>query len=415
MKKTLFSLSFVLLALSACSNADELSGEVMPLATNTSSAAAELEFDTTLFPNPDAKSVELTPRNPLSGFNKLIVNADPKQGLDRNLIDASDEELKEIKAEADNVVKSAKTDVEKLQLLNEWVKKTVKYMEGDNSSYAVFKNKKAICQGYSNLLRAMLFTQNIPSIPVNGELRGIGGHAWVYAYVDNQWYASDPTNSTNSWPLKNMPTHLLPTMTPINIFEDENFVYDYQDAYLNIKEVKKAGAVLVVPYSVNGFRVGSFNPTQSLPDEVRHVYLGSNIKTIGESLIGLKQHPSQDEAIFVDPKNSEMGSENGILYRRDYKKALSEVLYIPTNMRSVKLRPMEEVDKNTIYNHNMVEEVILPQGTKLLGAYAIEGCPNLKRVYLPADCKVDPQALFKCAPNVEFFKGNSTGIVRVKR
>ena len=56
-------------------------------------------------------------------------------------------------------------------------------------------------------------------------------------------------------------------------------------------------------------------------------------------------------------------------------------------MKSVKLQPIERLEKNVIARHNSIEQLILVPGTKVMESYAVESCPNLKRVYLPNDCE----------------------------
>lgn len=413
--KQILLLPLLAASLIACNNADEWTSST-PKNVLLAPSPEALEADATLFPTPD-KSYEFKIASPLPGFNKLVEQLDPKVGLNREQLDVNDQQLEEIKQFTDKLLAGEESESKKLETLIAWVNKTVKYKEADNDSYSVFQNKTAVCQGYSNLLRTMLYTQNIPSIPANGMLRGVGGHAWVYAYVDQHWRVADPTNQSKTWKMSAIGsyTHLMPQMTTVDFFEDDNFVYNYNESLLNIKEVKKGDATLVVPFSINGFRVGSFNPTKPLPDNIRHIYLGSNIQSVGEGLIGLKEHRSQDEAIFVDPKNPYLGSEYGVLYRRNYQKELSEILYVPSQMTSLKLRPMEKVEKNTLYNLPNIEEIVILPGTKQLEAYAIEDCPNLKHLYLPKDCKLDPQALYKCPADVQIHRGDFTGIVRVKR
>lgn len=420
-KNLLFLAALATSALVGCSNVDELESVVVPSKSALAAQAQAPVVDNSLFPIAD-DSYSLEGKSALRNFNKLIVHVAPEKGLDRKKIDVDDKQLEEIKIFTDKLLKDAKNDTEKLHIVNKWVKTTIGYNPDpqgqpfSNDSYSVFKNRVAVCQGFSNLMRTMLYTQNIATFAVNGTLLGVGGHAWLYAYADKTWYAADPTNATTPWTLdreKEFAT-LSAEMALVNIFEDENFVYNYHESRLNIKEVKKSGENLVVPFSINGFRVSSFNPDKALPSNVRNIYLGSNITTIGESMVGLVAHRSSDEAIFVDPKNPRFGSEHGALYRRNHENVLSRLVYIPSQMRSLKIRPVPKLWKNLIYNHPVLEEIILQPGTKSVGSYAIENCPNLKRVYVPTDCKLQENAIFRCSPDVEIFKGNSTGIAKVR-
>ena len=154
----------------------------------------------------------------------------------------TDDEYREIKEFTDNLVSGLTSANDIYNKIFKWVSQEVKYSNGvNNDPYPVFKNKQGVCQGYANLLTVMLHSQNIPVLIVNGMLSTLGGHAWNYVYTD-KWYVSDPTNKRH-FVMSELSkyTDLVPLELDVDLFEDENFVYDFYEGHLNIREVKKSG------------------------------------------------------------------------------------------------------------------------------------------------------------------------------
>ena len=167
---------------------------------------------------------------------------------------------------------------DKYKTIFDWVKTEVKYTyEVNNDPYPVFKSKQGICQGYANLLKVMLHSQDIPVLIANGLLNPVGGHAWNYVYA-GEWFVSDPTNKGHYLMSEfSKYTNLVPLKLDADLFEDEHFVYRFYEEHLSIRRVKKSGRQLIVPFGTNGFQVSAFNPSEPLPDGVEEVYIGRNI------------------------------------------------------------------------------------------------------------------------------------------
>lgn len=411
--KKLYALMVVALCMgmTACSSDEEIIPDTTPV-TNTVCPT----FYAPSFPKDDG-SKALTGTQ-YANFKKLLEASTPEQALNRVVLQITDEQFAEIKAEADKICVDCADETAKIKALQKWVKNNVKYNYSDNNAYQVFRSKQGVCQGYANLLKAMLLSQGIPCVIVNGWYEGAGAHAWNYAYsaAAKKWYVCDPTNSTT--PVSIVSTgsysHLLPEMADIILFEDDNFAYNYYENSLNVCEVRCEVENIVVPFSVAGFRITMFNPNSYLPASARNIYIGKNITSLGNNIKGLVAYPAEDEKCFVDPENEWFGSANGVIYNKDWQGNLTSIVYIPSMMKTVTLLPMEKVEKNTIYYQNGVETIIFPKGTKSIEAYAIEACPNLTTVYVPEDCKVDPQAVYNCPLSVDIIKGEPTGIKQVR-
>lgn len=399
------------LALTACSQ-DALETPVAEPQAPVALVAEVQSFDASLFPKPDKS--DLLGNNGATVLRKLLVKVDHARCFERSKLDITDEQYAKVKAFADALVAQCKDDAEKVRTIYDWVSHNISYGYYDNSAWAVFTNRKAVCQGYSNLCRVMLHSQGIPSVTVNGMYVNVGAHAWNYAYDGKQWVVLDATNK-GYFVMSNSASyqHLQPEMADIDLFEDEQFVYNFNEGQLNICRVKQASDVLVIPYSINGFCIGLFNPTVAIPSSVQAIYLGKNIRSLGRDIIGLAHYPSHDQMVYVDPANSKLGSEEGIVYRRSGKR-LTSLYYIPPRMRVAKLIAMKTVGKNLIFGHPHLEEIVFAEGTERLEAYAIEKCPSLRVVYVPTECVLEEDALYACPENVEVVRGNTTGIARIR-
>lgn len=419
----------LLLGFSACSEEEELAtSNNSSSTTNIASAVGNAEgadnsaAHSASFSQPDG-SKELTGTDYVK-FNTLIQAVDPQRALNRTMLDITDEQFEEIKAAADKQCNGLTSVGDKITTLNKWVHNYVTYSEGDNNAYQVFKTHKGVCQGYSNLLKAALISQGIPCVGVNGwyvTYNAYYGHAWTYACDTSkgtaQWYICDPTNSSTRYTMgSSSASHLQPEMADIVLFEDEQFEYKWQYKGFNISRVKYSDADLVLPYGAGGFRLTMFNPEVAIPAEVENIYIGSNITSLGEdyNIIGLNAYPAQDQMCYVDTKNKEIGSANGVVYRKNYVGELTSIYYIPALMTTITLLPIEKVEKNTIINQKGVTEIVFPEGTKVLESYAIESCPNLQTVYVPKGCKLEPNAIYMCPNDVQVVEGTPTGIHDVR-
>lgn len=348
------------------------------------------------FPVADDSQV-LNVGNPAISVRDLLYKAGIQCTDTLGRVQITDEEYAEIKSFTDSIVNGLTNQYDIYVKCYDWVRKNVKYAHGeyvDNSPYPVFTVRKAVCQGYANLLFVMLHSQGVPAMLVNGMLEPLGGHAWNYVNCDGTWYVSDPTNSRhfkmsdiadyaggdNKW---------FPWSMDVVLFKEKNCWFDFLDRRLNVCKVISNDEFFVVPYSVNGFRVTSFNPTEMLPSNIRELYIGDNIDYFGENNSeGVKKYAPNVEYVYVDPKNTEFRSYNGVVYQ-----SWAPVpVYIPAAMKRLELMTMETIGKNVIYNHENLQELVVAKGTKSIEGWAVENCPNLRIAYIPESTEVDEVA-----------------------
>ena len=316
-------------------------------------------------------------------------------------IKINEAQYKEIKTFTDKLVEGKDTDMDIYHKIFKWITDNIKYASGyvDNDPYPVFQTKQAICQGYANLLTVMLHSQGIPSMVANGMLVNVGGHAWNYVWLD-EWYVSDPTNNGH-FLMKDFENnkHLDPMSLDADLFEDEHFVFNFYEHHLNLRQVKQSGKQLTVPFSTNGFKVTSFNPNTELPGEVEEIYIGKNIETLGESIIGLNQHAPSVKYAYVDKENKKMESYGQVVYRNAIP------YYVPASAKIIQFKNISTFGKNFLVDHQHVQTIVIQPGTKTLEAYAFENCPNLQKAYIPEETKVDGNAFYKVHPKFQITRG----------
>ena len=329
-------------------------------------------------------------------------------------INITPEQYAEIKAFTDDLVAECTSQFAAARKCYTWVCENIKYEYTDNDPYPVFKNRTGICQGYSNLLFVMLHSQGIPSLITNGYLNPVGGHAWNYVYCANKWYVADATNSKfhSTSRIDDFKNTLMPYSFDAVLYKENGCWFDYNERQLNICKVESDESIFTVPFSVKGIRVTSFNPSIDLPSNIREVYIGKNIETLGENSVGLVNKAPGVEYIHVDPENDYLASYLGAVYLKsgsDY-----QLYVIPQAMKCLEMMPVETIYKNTVYRHNGMEVVIIPPGTKSIEDWAFEYCPNLKIAYIPDGVSVAKNAFSGVHPDFVIIRGDYTNIPQIK-
>lgn len=342
-------------------------------------------------------------------------------------MDITDAQFNEIKVFTSKLVADCETEYKIYETCFKWITSNIKYgtiyEDGsgyvDNNPYPVFTKKFAVCQGYANLLFTMLRSQGVPVLVTNGILNGYGvygGHAWNYVNCDGTWYVSDPTNGGSFGMLAyGKYAHLLPQSIDAILYVENGCKFNYTGYNLNVCAVENTTASeFVVPFSVKGYRVTSFNPSSPLPASIKDIYLGKNIETIGESdnIIGLKQYAPNVENIHVDPANTSLASYMGALYRKNGDEL--QLYFIPAGMKCLELMPMEVIGKNTVYDKKGIEVAIIAPGTKKIENWAFEQCPNLRIAYVPEDVEVEKKAFADVHPDFQIIRGDYTNIPEVR-
>lgn len=420
LRYAIYSLAAAALFMTACTNENE----AFDLETENSA----MQQQKVTFPEDDGSKL-------LSGKTYIMVRTILQNATSYDFaktlakIQITKEEYNEIAAFTTELVSSCKNNKEKYDAAFKWITTNVKYAQGwvDNNPYPVFKNKEAICQGFADLLTVMMHSQGIPCFTINGELYNpgsewyLGGHAWNYVYTGaegttniKEWYVSDPTNSGNfGIGATSSYGHLRPTIITIPVYEDENFQYNFEDSQLNIFSIKSKEAQVVIPFSVNNLKITSLNPQRTTPEEVKEIYIGKNITSLGNNFVGLSVHAAKVEQFYIDPENSVLESFSNVIYKKNGGNY--EMYLIAPQATSIELKPIEYFDKESkLKNLENLESVVFVPGTKSIGAWTVEYCPKLHTAYIPEDTKVEDGAFSGVASNFKIVRGNYTNIPQIK-
>lgn len=335
-----------------------------------------------------------------TALKTLLPKVDINRLKTREPLVITEDQYKEIEEyTAKEIVKDAK-GMEAFKRIFRWVSSNVKHSQSDNNPYAVFKNKKAICYGFSNLTKTMMLSQGFPCMVVTGYLYGREAHSWNYAFVDGKWLVIDATNK--GWFFMDefqKYKHLHSHITDISLFEDENFVYNYEDG-LNITQIKTNKEILSIPYGTNGYIINAFNPRSEIPKDVKQLYISDNITYTGENSFGLSKMDKSLEKIYVKDTNKKFESYKSVLYLKG--KDIPE--HIPAMMKILELKPIKTVGKNTVYNHSNLEEIIFPEGTLKIEAYAVENCPKVSKITIPKNTELDDRAFVNVGKDLQIIK-----------
>lgn len=100
------------------------------------------------------------------------------------------------------IVGNAKSDLEKVLAINEWIKAYITYDEAylHKSVYATLKDRTGVCQGYALLFYKLAKAAGLNVYLVSGQAKPAGAsanelqpHAWNVVKVEDGWYYIDTT------------------------------------------------------------------------------------------------------------------------------------------------------------------------------------------------------------------------------
>jgi uncharacterized protein YjdB len=146
------------------------------------------------------------------------------------------EEYKELNKEIRKLIIDSgvaiKSDYEKTKWAYDWICNNISYDYTGSTitAYETFKNKKAICEGYSRLFELFagelgLNTRYLRGLADNGSW---GAHAWNMVEFDGKWYQLDTT-----WGATHGSKYFLKGSTAFDI--DHSISYTASDSQLNSK------------------------------------------------------------------------------------------------------------------------------------------------------------------------------------
>lgn len=323
---------------------------------------------------------------------KLLTRTNPTvQCMSRNSLNITDEQWKEIADFTKELTEGSANATNKYKRIFNWVSEHIKYdHQGGHSQdpYAVFISKTAICQGFSNLMKVMLLTQDIPAILVNGWLRSTdGAHAWVYCYADGKWIVSDPTNKNHYMNAKKVADYemlLDPVMAEVE-FEQDGFVCNFNGANFNLMAIKTAATSVTIPDEVCHITINAFIPEKELPALVSELNLGNNVITLGsreEGNIRLKDAGKNLKNVLVGTNNIALETYGGAVYQKLDDSNMP--YFVPPMVEELHLKPLKKMEKGTVEGLINLKRLYVAKGLESIDSFAVEHCESLEEIHLPA-------------------------------
>ncbi|MCL0066040.1 hypothetical protein M1N79_04100, partial [Dehalococcoidia bacterium] len=137
--------------------------------------------------------------------------------IDQHALTTPESAANSVESLAAWLVEPAKNDLEKVRAIFRWITDNIYYdmvsyfnivegtgPVGDQSPEAVLNSRKAVCEGYSRLFKALAHLAGLEVVQVTGWTRGFGyrvgdpiegptDHAWNVVKIDDGWYLLDST------------------------------------------------------------------------------------------------------------------------------------------------------------------------------------------------------------------------------
>ncbi len=401
MKKYLIPALAIALTCGCSSETDEIAALAPNPEQSVAGSAPVVAFRDIVFP--EAVQATALPTDGASALSQLVlaINIDKARTMGETADICTDGEFAEIKAFVDANLVGA-NDTETFNKIFDWIRANI-LVPGTNETaylrpYEVFTYKKCVCQGYANLLKTLLLTQDFPSFIANG-IEPCGGHAWNYAYYGGEWWVVDPTwGRPHIYKMTDTGSYAgrVPHRADITFFEDDAFVFGFKNQMLNVTKVKDtAPSTLCLPRAAGGFVLTGFDPEMPLPMHVSVLGITENITTLCQYTSTLREYTPGVEEIYVEDGHKEFTSYKGIVYLN------GDPYFFPANIKKVELKKTRVMNKGAIYDLPEVVEIVIPEGVSSVKAYAIENCPKLKYVYLPEKTRTEDQWLYRYPADVQ--------------
>lgn len=314
--------------------------------------------------NPDVKGSNQELLDMLNNLEpQLFVSDYEKLGMTK-------EQFAEIEAETLKTIESsgAVTDYDKLKAICQWVCDNIKYdyglVSGSQYAYNVFSKRLGVCQGYSNVTKAMCAAVGIPCIMVNGDST-YGGHAWNMAYADNRWIFIDNT-WTMDWFDKDVEKfsndHKPYYCYDIQVQEGD-FIFTYSNGVAPCQYVGQSGDWVIPSSAVNmpvtGVSFDLFNSYST----VETLYIPETLKNLEYAGI---TYCSRLKKIEVAENNEYFASVDGVLF----DKSVSNLLIYPTGKEETSFAihdTIKQLGESVFERNTNLTDVLIPASVTSIG------------------------------------------------
>lgn len=301
----------------------------------------------------------------------MLNNLEPQQFVsDYEKLGMTKEQFAEIEAETLKTIESsgAVTDYDKLKAICHWVCDNIKYdydlVSGSQDAYNVFSKRLGICQGYSNVTKAMCAAVGIPCVMVNGD-SSAGGHAWSMAYADNRWIFLDTTWG-DSWfdaDIERFAKDHRPYYCDDIKVQEGDFIFTYFNGVAPCQYVGQSGDWVIPSSAVNmpvtGVSFYLFNAYST----VETLYIPETVKNLETA--GLN-YCSKLKKIEVAENNTSFASVDGVLF----DKSVSNLLIYPTGKEETSFaipNTIKQLGESVFERNTNLTDVLIPASVTSIG------------------------------------------------
>ena len=301
----------------------------------------------------------------------MLNNLEPQQFVsDYEKLGMTKEQFAEIEAETLKTIESSRavTDYDKLKAICQWVCDNIQYdydlVSGSQDAYNVFSKKLGICQGYSNVTKAMCAAADIPCVMVNGD-SSAGGHAWSMAYADNRWIFLDTTWG-DSWfdaDIERFANDHRPYYCDDIKVQEGDFIFTYFNGVAPCQYVGQSGDWVIPSSAVNmpvtGVSFYLFNAYST----VETLYIPETVKNLETA--GLN-YCSKLKKIEVAENNTSFASVDGVLF----DKSVSNLLIYPTGKEETSFaipNTIKQLGESVFERNTNLTDVLIPASVTSIG------------------------------------------------
>lgn len=301
----------------------------------------------------------------------MLNNLEPQQFVsDYEKLGMTKEQFAEIEAETLKTIESsgAVTDYDKLKAICHWVCDNIKYdyelVSGSQDAYNVFSKRLGICQGYSNVTKAMCAAVGIPCVMVNGD-SSAGGHAWSMAYADNRWIFLDTTWG-DSWfdaDIERFANDHRPYYCDDIKVQEGDFIFTYFNGVAPCKYVGQSGDWVIPSNAVNMPVTGVSFYLFDAYSTVEALYIPETVKNL--EYTGLN-YCSKLKKIEVAENNTSFASVDGVLF----DKSVSNLLIYPTGKEETSFaipNTIKQLGESVFERNTNLTDVLIPASVTSIG------------------------------------------------
>ena len=243
---------------------------------------------------------------------------DPQTLID---VTVTEEQAAEMLSVIEEVTKGKEKEYDKARAIFDWVAANVEYCSDhvsiSSEPYQVFSQKRAVCGGFSNLIKEMMNLVGIPAAALVGYYGDVGAHQWSAVYVEGKWvYADGTAQGFFDHPSITITHHAKEVTDAILVKDDVQLGYFY-----GLAVVGTDSSNVKIPDEYEGYPITSISyELFSNKNNVEELEIGKNINYLKEPAL---KNSTKIKSIKVAEDNEVYASHEGALFTANYERMIS--------------------------------------------------------------------------------------------